>query len=43
MINFRQGWRGHLWQERFHFFVMDEQHLIAAAVFKATGKTAGIY
>jgi putative transposase len=30
MINFRQGWRGHLWQERFHSFVMDEQHLLAA-------------
>ncbi len=31
MINFRAGWRGHLWQERFHSFVMDERHLIAAA------------
>jgi putative transposase len=30
MINFRNGWRGHLWQERFHSFVMDEPHLIAA-------------
>jgi putative transposase len=20
MINFRQGWRGHLWQERLHSF-----------------------
>jgi len=30
MINFRQGWRGHLWQERFHSFVMDEQYLFAA-------------
>jgi putative transposase len=30
MINFRQGWRGHLWQERFHSFVMDEQYLLAA-------------
>lgn len=29
-INFREGWRGHLWQERFHSFVMDERHLIAA-------------
>jgi hypothetical protein len=29
MINFREGWRGHLWQERFHSFVMDERHLIA--------------
>jgi putative transposase len=30
MINFREGWRGHLGQERFHSFVMDEQHLLAA-------------
>jgi putative transposase len=30
-INFREGWKGHLWQERFHSFVMDERHLLAAA------------
>ena len=30
-INAREGWRGHLWQERFHSFPMDEQHLMAAA------------
>ena len=30
-INFREGWRGHLWQERFASFVMDERHLLAAA------------
>ncbi len=29
-INFRYGWRGHLWQERFHSFPMDEKHLLAA-------------
>ena len=29
-INFREQWRGHLWQERFHSCVMDERHLIAA-------------
>jgi len=29
-VNFREGWRGHLWQERFHSCVMDEKHLIAA-------------
>jgi len=29
-INFRQGWRGHLWQGRFASFVMDEPYLIAA-------------
>ena len=30
-INFREGWRGHLWQGRFASFVMDEPHLLAAA------------
>jgi REP-associated tyrosine transposase len=29
-INFREPWRGHLWQERFHSFVMDEPHLLTA-------------
>ena len=29
-ITFREGWRGHLWQERFHSCVLDEQHLLAA-------------
>jgi putative transposase len=29
-INSRYGWQGHLWQERFHSFVMDEAHLLAA-------------
>jgi len=28
-INFREGWRGHLWQERFYSSVMDEYHLFA--------------
>jgi len=30
-INFREGWRGHLWQGRFASFVMDDNHLLAAA------------
>jgi putative transposase len=30
-INFRKGWRGHLWQERFASFPMDELYLLAAA------------
>lgn len=30
MINKRENWCGHLWQERFHSFVMDEKHLVAA-------------
>ena len=29
-INFRKGWRGHLWQERFASFPMQERHLLAA-------------
>jgi putative transposase len=29
-INFRENWRGHLWQERFASFPMDEFHLLAA-------------
>jgi len=29
-INFRENWRGHLWQGRFASFVMDEAYLIAA-------------
>jgi putative transposase len=30
-INFREGWRGRLWQGRFASFVMDEPYLLAAA------------
>ena len=30
LINDREKWRGHLWQERFHSFVMNEEHLMAA-------------
>ena len=30
-VNTREGWRGHLWQERFHSFVMDDDHLLACA------------
>ena len=30
-VNFREGWRGHLWQGRFASFVMDEPHLLSAA------------
>ncbi len=29
-INFREGWRGHLWQGRFSSFVMDELYLLTA-------------
>ena len=30
LVNKRQGWTGHLWQERFASFPMDEPHLMAA-------------
>ena len=30
-INFRENWRGHLWQGRFASYVMDEKYLLAAA------------
>jgi putative transposase len=30
-INFREGWRGHLWQGRFASVVLDGAHLVAAA------------
>lgn len=30
MINFREGWRGYLWQGRFKSVVMDEKYLYAA-------------
>ena len=29
-VNFRKGWRGHLWQGRFASCVMDDAHLLAA-------------
>ena len=28
-INFREGWRGHLWQGRFSSFIMQQSYLIA--------------
>ena len=30
-INFREGWRGHLWQERFASYPMERGHYLAAA------------
>jgi putative transposase len=30
-VNFREGWRGHLWQGRFASCAMDEPYLLAAA------------
>ncbi len=31
MINFREGWRGYLWQGRFASFPMDQSYLLAVA------------
>ena len=31
MINFRENWRGYLWQGRFASFPMDQSYLLAAA------------
>lgn len=30
-INFREGWRGHLWQGRFASFIMQERYLLTCA------------
>ena len=30
-VNFREGWRGHLWQGRFASFPLDEAYLLACA------------
>jgi putative transposase len=30
MVNFREGWCGHLWQGRFASFVLDESYLLTA-------------
>jgi putative transposase len=29
-VNFREGWRGHLWQGRFKSYAMDESYLLSA-------------
>ena len=39
-INLREGWRGHLWQERFHSFVMDEPYVLACARYVALNPVA---
>jgi putative transposase len=31
IVNFREGWRGHLWQGRFSSFVLDTPYLLTAA------------
>ncbi|MDX9964075.1 transposase [Desulfobacter postgatei] len=34
MINFREGWRGHLWQGRFASFIMEKSYLPACTRYK---------
>jgi len=35
-VNFRQRWRGHLWQGRFASFVLDEPYLLACRTLRRT-------
>jgi len=35
-VNFREGWRGHLFQSRFASCVMDEEHMLTAARYVET-------
>jgi putative transposase len=39
-INFREKWRGHLWQERFASYPMDESYLLAVARYVEMNPTA---
>ena len=39
MINFREGWRGYLWQGRFSSFVMDERYLLTAVRYIELNRT----
>lgn len=42
-INSREGWCGHLWQERFHSFIMDEDYLLATVRYvESNPVTAGL-
>lgn len=36
MINFRNGWRGHLWQGRFASYIMDERYLLSCVRYVET-------
>lgn len=40
-INFREKWRRHLWQERFHSFPLDEHYLLAAVRYVQRNPVAG--
>jgi len=37
LVNFREGWRGHLWKERFASFVLDEHYLLTTARYAPVG------
>jgi len=37
-INFRDVWRGHLWQGRFAWFPLDERHLMMAVTNVRAGR-----
>src|ERR1035441_10066230 len=41
MVNFREGWRGHLWQGRFASFVLDQPYLLTAARYVALNPVRG--
>ena len=36
-INYREGWKGYLWQAQFGSSVLDENHLIAAVRYVERG------
>ena len=40
-INFREKWRGYLWQGRFASFVMDEPYLVGCGALRGTEPRAG--
>ena len=40
-INFREKWRGHLWQERFSSFPMDDRHLLVAVRYVEMNPVSG--
>ncbi len=40
MVNFREGWRGHLFQGRFASYPMDDAHLVAAVRYVETNPVA---
>jgi putative transposase len=42
MVNFPEGWRGHLWQERFHSYPMDERLLTAVRYVEMNPLNAGL-